>query len=543
MVLKNSLNIFIGIFFLIINKLRTIYLNSKIYNNKISKISENTLNYRPSLDILSCLFKYENKPKNINEYILNSIWKDSRISKKESKKLNSFFWLFTLDLKSSKKNTQSVILNWIDANQNYTQNNWEVDTLSRRIIAWISNSKLTYEESSETYKTKFNFIIKKQINHLINEINRSQHLNDKMIGCTAIVLAGISYDDKKILDYGLNLLKNICNISFDTQGFPKSRNFRQLVFYLKFLITIREFLKESQNIVPDYLNEHIFYLGQSYNFIWQTTKKNYLFNGNHKVNHETFDRYLLTKGYKFKNKLLENGGYALLKNKNVSIMMDIGQTPEKKFCKDFQSGALSFEMFYAGDKIISNSGYFQNLNHRLNFISRSTVSHSTLTIDNSSICKFKRGSNGNIFIENNYKTFSKKIIFEKNYWSLKGSHDGYHKKYGVIHSRELEFFPEAILLKGKDILLKKKKSKNINFEIRFHFSPETKVTKTQNEKSILLEFENSGWRFTCNNYNINVETGFYFGNKNKFLENQNVYISGNIDGDNQTINWELKLIK
>ena len=230
-----------------------------------------------------------------------------------------------------------------------------------------------------------------------------------MIGCTAIVLAGISYDDKNIRLWS-KLVKNICNISFDTQGFPKSRNFRQLVFYLKFLITIREFLKESQNIVPDYLNEHIFYLGQSYNFIWQTTKKNYLFNGNHKVNYETFDRYLLTKGYKFKNKLLEHGGYALLKNKNVSIMMDIGQTPEKKFCKDFQSGALSFEMFYAGDKIISNSGYFQNLNHQLNFISRSTVSHSTLTIDNSSICKFKKGSNGNIFIENNYKTFSKKFL-------------------------------------------------------------------------------------------------------------------------------------
>ena len=98
-------------------------------------------------------------------------------------------------------------------------------------------------------------------------------------------------------------------------------------------------------------------------------------------------------------------------------------------------------------------------------------------------------------------------------------------------------------MKGKDILLNKKKSKNINFEIRFHFVPETKVTKTQNEKSILLEFENSGWRFTCNNYNINIETGLYFGNKNKFSENQNIYISGIIDDDSQAINWELKLIK
>ena len=542
MVLKNSLNIITGIFFLILNKFRKIYLNSSVYNNKISKINESTLNYRPSLDILSCLFKYENKLKNINEFILNSIWEDHRINKKELKKLNSFFWLFTLDLKSSKKGTQSVILNWIQANKNYNPYNWEIDTLSRRIIAWISNSKLTYEESSEVYKNKFNFVIKKQINHLINEIERSDSVNDKMIGCTAIILSGLSYDDKKILDYGLILLKKICNISFDTQGFPKSRNFRQLVFYLKHMVTIREFLKESQNVIPDYLNEHIFYLGQSYNFIWQNTQKNYLFNGNHEVSHKEFDKYLVSKGYKFQNKLLEHGGYALLKNKNVSIMMDVGSSPEKKFSNNFQSGALSFEMYFLGEKIISNSGYFQNLNHQLNSISRSTASHSTLTIDNSSISKFRKQSNGNIYIENNLKIISKKIIFEKNFWSLKGSHDGYQKKYGIIHNRELNFFPESNFLKGKDNLIKKKNTKKVNFEVRFHFLPGTKISKTQNEKSILIEFENSGWRFNCNNYNINIETGLYFGNKNKFLENQNIYIMGAVDKEDQIIDWEIKLI-
>ena len=542
MVLKNSLNIITGIFFLILNKFRKIYLNSSVYNNKISKINESTLNYRPSLDILSCLFKYENKLKNINEFILNSIWEDHRINKKELKKLNSFFWLFTLDLKSSKKGTQSVILNWIQANKNYNPYNWEIDTLSRRIIAWISNSKLTYEESSEVYKNKFNFVIKKQINHLINEIERSDSVNDKMIGCTAIILSGLSYDDKKILDYGLILLKKICNISFDTQGFPKSRNFRQLVFYLKHMVTIREFLKESQNVIPDYLNEHIFYLGQSYNFIWQNTQKNYLFNGNHEVSHKEFDKYLVSKGYKFQNKLLEHGGYALLKNKNVSIMMDVGSSPEKKFSNNFQSGALSFEMYFLGEKIISNSWYFQNLNHQLNSISRSTASHSTLTIDNSSISKFRKQSNGNIYIENNLKIISKKIIFEKNFWSLKGSHDGYQKKYGIIHNRELNFFPESNFLKGKDNLIKKKNTKKVNFEVRFHFLPGTKISKTQNEKSILIEFENSGWRFNCNNYNINIETGLYFGNKNKFLENQNIYIMGAVDKEDQIIDWEIKLI-
>ena len=36
------------------------------------------------------------------------------ISQKDYEKLHNFFWLFTLDLNSSKKITQSIILNWIN---------------------------------------------------------------------------------------------------------------------------------------------------------------------------------------------------------------------------------------------------------------------------------------------------------------------------------------------------------------------------------------------------------------------------------------------
>ena len=102
-----------------------------------------------------------------------------------------------------------------------------------------------------------------------------------MIGCAAIILAGLSYHDKDgYLNYGLNLLKRIIKFSFDNTGFPKSRNIRQLHFYLKYFILIREWLKESQNEIPEYIDENIYYLGQSYAFIWQNNKKDFLFNGN-----------------------------------------------------------------------------------------------------------------------------------------------------------------------------------------------------------------------------------------------------------------------
>jgi len=198
MILKSSFNQINEFFSLITNQLRKFYLNSSIYNNKISKINDGDLHYSPSSNILDCIVKYDKKKKNIEDYFINSIWTNTKIKKNDYKKLHNFFWLFSIDLKSSKKITQSIILNWIDLNQNYNQNNWEIDTLSKRVISWISNSKLTYEESSKEYKDKFSKIIKKQINHLINEINRSESFDDKMIGCSAIILLACLFRIKKI---------------------------------------------------------------------------------------------------------------------------------------------------------------------------------------------------------------------------------------------------------------------------------------------------------------------------------------------------------
>ena len=43
-------------------------------------------------------------------------------------------------------------------------------------------------------------------------------------------------------------------------------------------------------------------------------------------------------------------------------------------------------------------------------------------------------------------------------------------------------------------------------------------------RSILIESKNAGWKFTCKNHNIDIETGLYFGIKNKYLENKNILL-------------------
>jgi uncharacterized heparinase superfamily protein len=66
--------------------------------------------------------------------------------------------------------------------------------------------------------------------------------------------------------------------------------------------------------------------------------------------------------------------------------------------------------------------------------------------------------------------------------------------------------------------------------------------KTQDNKAILIELEDEGWKFTCENYDINIDNGLYFGKKNSYIQNQNIFISGITNNQNQMIIWQLNKI-
>ena len=527
-------------FFKISNQFRNLYLNSNIYDKKISKIDHKDLIYKPSPHLLSSLIQYQKKKFKIESFSLDDIWNNKSLSHKDYKNLHNFYWFFSLDLKSSKHTTQSVIEKWINNNNRYNSKSWNFDLTAKRIIAWLSCHNLTYEGGNREYIGVLNKIIQKQTNHLMNEINKSKEINDKLIGCASVILVGLCYkNEKKHLSFGLNLLKKISKSSLDNDGFPISRNIKQLVFYLKYFVLIREWFKESQTQIPEHIDETIYYLGQNYALICQNTNSNYLFNGNNIADYSVFNNYLTRLGYKFKNENHEAGGYVIFKNKKISLIIDAGSTPQFKYTKDYQSGVLSFEIISNGKKLISNCGYHKKYNTKFNQLSKSTAAQSTLTIDDTSSCKFTKVENF-FLVKRGVKIIKKNEIFEKNYWKITAAHDGYLKKYQSIHEREIEFYPEEMKFIGVDRIVKKKTNHNYKFDIRFHLEPNIKLMKTQDSKAILIELGDEGWKFTCDNYDINIDNGLYFGEKNSYIENQNIFISGISNNQIENIKWEIE---
>tara|TARA_Y100001936_G_scaffold126964_1_gene124367 strand:+ start:712 stop:2295 length:1584 start_codon:yes stop_codon:yes gene_type:complete len=519
---------------------RQIYLRSFLYDKKISKVSSKNLLYKPSTHLLSSVVNIQTKKFDVNNFFLETVWTNKKLSEKQINKLNNFFWLFSLDLKSSNLTVQKIIKNWIEINNKYNLKTWNFKTTSKRIISWLSNCKLSYDESNEQYKIDFNFIIQKQAQHLLNQLDKIKNNHNKLIGISAIILVGISYDDEKnFIIKGLDQLKKNIKYTLDNSGFPKSRNINSAIFLLKYLILIREWFKESQTEIPDFINENIFYLGQSYAFFWKNINFDPLFNGNNISNNREFDLYLKRLGYTFKNDDYEFSDYVSLRNKKINLIMDVGPSPLKKFSNKYQAGALSFEFVSNGKKIITNSGYYSQKNKKLNELSRSSAVHNVLVIDDNSSCKFKNNSSSELEVTDGLKIIKKKIINEKNYWKINVAHDGYLKKYNLFYEREIEFIPENNRLTGIDKIIGKKIIPNLKFDLRFHLNPLSKTMKTQDNKSIFIEFEEEGWKFTCENYEINIDNGLYFGKKNTYTENQNIFISGITNSQNNFIKWEL----
>ena len=541
MLFKSS--IFFNPFSFLISQIRRIYLNSKIYNKKISKVYEGDLEYRPTLNLLDCIIKTKTRSLKVEELQIKEIWTKQNLNKKDYTKLHSFFWLFSIDLKSSKNITQSILLNWMKNFNEYNKNNWQIDILSKRIISWIANSQITYDGSSKDYKFLFSKTLKKQVNHLINEINNSANVDDKMLGCTAIILAGISFKDQgKYYEYGLDLLRKIVNNSFLVDGFPKSRNPRQLLFYLKYLILIREILKESYNEVPEYLNETIYYSGKSFEFFYNNTNDQFLFNGNHLTDLSSFNKFIKDHNYKFKSEGNTVGGYLILRNKKNSFIMDVGSPPEKKYSTEYQSGALSIEIVHEGEKLITNCGYYQDFKHKLNLISKSTATHSALCVDNRSSCNFRKLINGHSILDTGLKVYKKETVLNDDSWQISAQHDGYLKRYGVIYQRNIFFDLNKQEYIGTEKLKLKKNFQEVDYDIRFHLMPEVNAIQTQDKKSVLIQLKKSGWKFTCENKDFGVETGLYFGNKNIYSENQNIFINGSLSEGEIKIIWKLKKI-
>jgi len=477
------------------------------------------------------------------------LWKVSAKDKIKFENLHSFLWLVKLDRKNNKLYIKNIIKSWINNFFNYDTDTWKMEITALRIISWSSNIDITLENSDLKYKKKFFESLVKQSNFLLKNLNSLSYGQSKIICCSAIILSGMIFKENHInFKIGVKELEKVVKNNFDNFGFPKSRNTEEVFICIKYLVLIREWLKEAQKPIPDFLNEIISKCGSCYNLLSYSNKQFPLFNGATEINYKNYDMFLKNLKYKFKNKNYEIADFIKVKKKKFEFFIDCGNPPNNNFARYYQAGCLSFEIVSNKQKVICNSGYGKYLSPRLASISRSTAAHSTLYLNNTSSCIFQKNKSinkiyGNSLVQK-HKVIKKNYSDDKDFYSIIAAHNGYEKKYGCIHTRSIKISKSEDKIFGQDELKKTKRYSNLlSYYIRFHIYPDTKIVKTIAGNSILISLSNGeGWSLISKSNKLQIEKNIFLGNKNKIINNESVLISGSMSEDMAVIDWEIQRV-
>ena len=273
-----------------------------------------------------------------------------------------------------------------------------------------------------------------------------------------------------------------------------------------------------------------------------------LFNGATEINHKDYDIFLKNLKYKFTNIKHEIADLIKIKKKKFEFFIDCGNPPTNNFAKYYQAGCFAFELISNKQKVICNSGYGKYLSEKLTSLSRSTAAHSTLYINDTSSCTFQKNKSitkiyGNSLVEK-HKVIEKNYTEDKNFYFITASHNGYEKKFGIIHTRSIKILKKEDKIFGQDNLKKNKSYPNSLFYfVRFHIYPNTKIVKTKAGNSILISLSNGeGWLLHSETNDLEIEKNIFLGNKNKIINNESVSISGNISEEIISVKWEIERV-
>ena len=143
-------------------------------------------------------------------------------------------------------------------------------------------------------------------------------------------------------------------------------------------------------------------------------------------------------------------------------------------------------------------------------------------------------------IQNSFKSFEFSSKNESDIIGCSASNNGYEKKFGCTHKREIYIDKINNYLKGTDHIFKAKDGYPVRYAFRFHINPELNVIKTISGNSALIQIsKNKSLLFTINNENLEIEKSIFLGEK-KIIDSNCITISGNLVNKNKIFNWEIR---
>ncbi len=212
-----------------------------------------------------------------------------------------------------------------------------------------------------------------------------------------------------------------------------------------------------------------------------------------------------------------HSGFQRLEAGDALVIADFGAAPPPVFSRAAHAGCLSFEFSHGVERLVVNCGAPGLTRRDLRDSARVTAAHSTLTLADNSSCLFagdkgvERFFAGEIVAGPSPMTATREARGDE--IAVSAAHDGYLRRFGLIHRRRLALRADGGLLRGRDQLVSPDKAPpgDLNYALRFHIHPSVAVAALwEGQGALLRTAGGADFTFEAGGLPVAIEESIFF---------------------------------
>ncbi|WP_309661195.1 heparinase II/III family protein [Sphingomonas sp.] len=236
-------------------------------------------------------------------------------------------------------------------------------------------------------------------------------------------------------------------------------------------------------------------------------------------------------------------GYQRLSALGTILVLDAAPPPPPKMT-DGAASTLAFELSDGPQRLVINCGgpapLPSSLSEELIEALRSTAAHSTMTLaETNSTAILHDGSLGkgvtDVTVDRSEDNDSSR---------LEATHDGYVRRFGLIHKRSLMLGNDGKELRGADQLIPKGRRKvrdAVPFAVRFHLARHVEATRTADGMGAILRSKGTPpWNFRCRGAMLTTEESLVIDGAGASHPTTQLVIVGEMSGIGGEVGWQFR---
>jgi uncharacterized heparinase superfamily protein len=452
-----------------------------------------------------------------------------------------FAWL--RDLRASggdaaRQRCQNLVKSWIARYGRAPRALRSPGIVADRLIHWIGQFDFFGKAAPQSFKAPFFLSLAHQARALARVAPRVAGTLERVRVLRALVSFGAVVPGAQArLDLALRLLAPMLE-AWPEHGILAERNTSGQLAVLRDLVDIRAFLMAAHHETPPALESAIARSARALAALRHGDGGLALFHGGGEEDPTFIDVVLALAGAAAAAPSRFSGGYERASCGDSLLLFDAAPPPAPGHDRGAHAGTLAFEFSAGPARLVVNCGAYRGPDPAWRDAGRMTAAHSTLVIGDRNSAEVVPGKG--------LRHRPRDVVLDRQedagaVW-IAGSHDGYARRFGLLHRRRLFLAANGADLRGEDRLMPiagrrpPRRTSGAPFWIRFHLHPQVVVGAPEpappGGQAIPFASSESGpWQLVAEgSLAATVEDSFYLGRGGAPKKTSQIVLSGRIEG-------------